>query len=37
MAGRPEMIGQLNRMRDMLEDLGDGKGVTDAGVGRVRA
>jgi L-rhamnose mutarotase len=29
-AGRPEMIGQLNRMRDMLEDLGDGKGVTDA-------
>ncbi len=26
---RPDMIGQLDRMRDMLEDLGGGLGVTD--------
>ena len=26
---RPMMIGQLDRMRDMLEDLGGGLGVTD--------
>lgn len=26
---RPEMIGELDRMRKLLEDLGDGLGVTD--------
>lgn len=26
---RPAMIGQLDRIRSMLEDLGDGLGVTD--------
>jgi quinol monooxygenase YgiN len=26
---RPDMIQQLDRMRDMLEDLGHGLGVTD--------
>ncbi len=28
-AARPEMIGLLDRMRDMLEDLGGDMGVTD--------
>jgi hypothetical protein len=28
-AARPQMIGNLDRMRDMLEDLGGGLGVTD--------
>ena len=28
-ASRPQMIGMLDRMRDMLEDLGDELGVTD--------
>lgn len=28
-AARPEMIGMLNSFRDMLEDLGNGLGVTD--------
>jgi hypothetical protein len=32
---RPEMIGQLDRMRDMLEDLGGGVGVTDPVSGEV--
>jgi len=26
---RPDMIGQLDQMRDILEDLGNGLGVTD--------
>ena len=34
---RPEMIADLDRLRDMLEDLGDGKGVTDAISGEVVA
>lgn len=29
-AARPAMIATLNGFRDTLEDLGDGKGVTDA-------
>jgi hypothetical protein len=29
-AARPDMIADLNRMRDMLEDLGNGFGVTQA-------
>lgn len=29
-AARPQMIATLNSFRDTLEDLGDGKGVTDA-------
>lgn len=28
-AARPQMIANLDRMRDMLEDLGGGLGVTD--------
>jgi antibiotic biosynthesis monooxygenase (ABM) superfamily enzyme len=28
-AARPEMIATLNTFRDTLEDLGDGRGVTD--------
>ena len=28
-AARPEMIATLDTFRDTLEDLGDGKGVTD--------
>ena len=32
---RPAMIAQLDRMRDMLEDLGDGLGVTDPSSGEV--
>ena len=29
-AARPQMIATLNSFRDTLEDLGDGRGVTDA-------
>lgn len=32
---RPQMIETLNRFRDTLEDLGDGRGVTDAFSGPV--
>ncbi len=32
-AARPEMIADLDRMRDMLEDLGNGLGVTQAASG----
>jgi quinol monooxygenase YgiN len=32
---RPQMIATLNSFRDTLEDLGDGKGVTDAVSGPV--
>jgi hypothetical protein len=32
---RPVMIAQLDRMRDMLEDLGGGLGVTDPVSGEV--
>lgn len=32
---RPQMIATLNSFRDLLEDLGDGKGVTDAVSGPV--
>lgn len=32
---RPEMIGQLDQMRDMLEDLGGGRGVTEPYSGEV--
>lgn len=32
---RPMMIGQLDRMRDMLEDLGSSLGVTDPVSGEV--
>jgi hypothetical protein len=28
-AARPQMIATLDSFRDTLEDLGDGKGVTD--------
>ena len=28
-AGRPEMVASLDRMRPLLEDLGGGMGVTD--------
>jgi len=28
-AARPQMIGQLDRMRALLEDLGGGRGVTE--------
>jgi hypothetical protein len=28
-AARPQMIGMLDRVRDLLEDLGEGLGVTD--------
>lgn len=34
-AARPEMIAILDRMRDMLEDLGGGLGVTDPVSGEV--
>jgi hypothetical protein len=34
-AARPQMIGTLDRLRDLLEDLGDGKGVTDPVSGEV--
>lgn len=36
-AARPEMIGLLDRFRDMLEDLGNGLGVTDPVSGEVVA
>jgi hypothetical protein len=36
-AGRPEMIGMLDGMRHMLEDLGGGLGVTDPVSGEVVA
>jgi quinol monooxygenase YgiN len=32
-AARPEMIATLDSFRDTLEDLGDGRGVTDAASG----
>jgi L-rhamnose mutarotase len=32
---RPEMIGELDKMRDILEDLGGGLGVTDPVSGEV--
>lgn len=32
---RPQMIETLNKFRDTLEDLGDGRGVTDAVSGGV--
>lgn len=32
---RPNMIATLNSFRDMLEDLGNGLGVTDAVAGQV--
>ena len=35
MAGRPAMIKVLDGMRDMLEDLGEGIGVTDPVSGEV--
>lgn len=34
-AARPQMIGLLDTMRDMLEDLGGGLGVTDPVSGTV--
>jgi hypothetical protein len=34
-AARPQMIGQLDQMRDALEDLGGGLGVTDPVSGEV--
>jgi hypothetical protein len=34
-AARPKMIGLLDSMRDMLEDLGGGLGVTDPVSGEV--
>ena len=34
---RPQMIGLLDKMRDLLEDLGDELGVTDAVSGTVVA
>lgn len=34
---RPAMISKLDRMRDMLEDLGNGLGVTDPVSGEVVA
>ncbi|MGX5831103.1 hypothetical protein [Mesorhizobium sp. 43Arga] len=36
-AARPQMIGLLDTMRDMLEDLGDDLGVTDPVSGTVVA
>ncbi len=36
-AARPTMIGMLDRFRPMLEDLGDGKGVTDPVSGEIVA
>ena len=34
-AARPKMIASLDKVRDMLEDLGDGLGVTDPMSGEV--
>ena len=34
-AARPEMIATLDSFRDTLEDLGDGRGVTDPASGPV--
>ena len=34
-AARPAMIANLDRMRDMLEDLGGGRGVTEPWSGEV--
>jgi heme-degrading monooxygenase HmoA len=34
-AARPQMIAQLDEMRDLLEDLGGGLGVTDPVSGEV--
>jgi hypothetical protein len=34
-AARPAMIGQLDKMRDLLEDLGGGRGVTEPYSGTV--
>jgi hypothetical protein len=34
-AARPTMIGMLDRFRHMLENLGDGKGVTDPVSGEI--
>ena len=34
-AARPEMVATLDSFRDTLEDLGDGKGVTDPVSGEV--
>jgi hypothetical protein len=34
-AARPKMIGTLDTFRDLLEDLGEGKGVTDPVSGEV--
>ena len=34
-AARPQMIATLNTFRGLLEDLGEGKGVTDAVAGPV--
>jgi len=34
-AARPKMIARLDRIRDMLEDLGGGLGVTDPVSGEV--
>jgi antibiotic biosynthesis monooxygenase len=36
-AARPEMIGMLDKLRDLLEDLGGGLGVTDPVSGDVVA
>ena len=36
-AARPTMIGMLDRFRHMLEDLGDGLGVTDPVSGEIVA
>ena len=36
-AARPMMIGMLDRLRSMLEDLGGGKGVTDPVSGEIVA
>jgi hypothetical protein len=36
-AARAAMIGNLDRMRDMLEDLGGGRGVTEPWSGEVVA
>lgn len=33
---RPEMIGMLDRMRSLLEDLGGGRGVTEPWSGEVQ-
>jgi hypothetical protein len=34
-AARPQLIGSLDRMRALLEDLGNGLGVTDPVSGEV--